>query len=70
MSTLPEVIAARHCHMRVFAMSLVTNMVILDYDVEEVVGEEEVLLMGEQRSSDMQKFMQRFVSEMAAMVDE
>ena len=30
MSTVPEIIAARHCDVRVLALSLVTNSVVLD----------------------------------------
>ena len=66
MSTLPEAIIVRHCGMKVFAMSLVTNMAILDYDVSDVANEDEVLLMGQQKSSDMQKFMLRYVSDLTA----
>lgn len=30
MSTVPEIIVARHCNMRVFALSLVTNSAVLE----------------------------------------
>ena len=66
MSTLPEVTSARHCGMTVFAMSLVTNMVVLQYDTDEVVKEDHVVTVGEVRSLEMQHFMLRYVSELSA----
>uniref|UniRef100_A0A672LSG1 purine-nucleoside phosphorylase n=1 Tax=Sinocyclocheilus grahami TaxID=75366 RepID=A0A672LSG1_SINGR len=45
MSTVHEVIVARHCGMRVFALSLITNKAVMDYDSEEKANHEEVLLI-------------------------
>lgn len=61
MSTVPEVIAARHCDMRVFAMSLVTNMSVMDHDSKEMANSDEVLETGRLRSKDMQMLISRLV---------
>ena len=61
MSTVPEAITAVHCGMRVFAMSLVTNMCVKDFDSDVIANEEEVLEMGRIRSKDLQNLITRFV---------
>lgn len=43
MSTVPEVIVARHCGMRVFGFSLITNKSILDYESKDKASHSEVL---------------------------
>lgn len=52
MSTVPEVVVARHCGMKVLGLSLITNAVILPGDVGAAASHEEVLetvvLRGEQ----------------------
>ncbi|KAJ8302971.1 hypothetical protein KUTeg_019367, partial [Tegillarca granosa] len=60
MSTVPEVLTAIHCGMRVFALSLVTNCCVMEYDSTECANHEEVLETGKRRSADLR----RMVSEM------
>eukprot|EP00058_Branchiostoma_floridae_P003250 XP_002588738.1 hypothetical protein BRAFLDRAFT_129278 [Branchiostoma floridae] len=64
MSTVPEVIAARHCGIRVFGMSLVTNMVVMDYDTKGTVNHEEVLETGRRRAQDMQKLVSKMIGQL------
>ena len=42
MSTCPEVIVARHCGIRVFAFSLITNECDLEENSDETLNHEEV----------------------------
>ena len=42
MSTCPEVIVARHCGIRVFAFSLITNEIVLEENSDETLNHEEV----------------------------
>ncbi|XP_070575631.1 purine nucleoside phosphorylase-like [Ptychodera flava] len=65
MSTCPEVVVAKHCGLRVFGMSLITNKCILDYDNDEEANHEEVLETGRQRASDMQNLIARLVERMS-----
>ncbi|KAL0168067.1 hypothetical protein M9458_036289, partial [Cirrhinus mrigala] len=54
MSTVPEVVVARHCNMRVFGLSLITNKVVTDYDSTERANHEEVLQTTRMRTEDLQ----------------
>lgn len=62
MSTVHEVIVARHSGMQVFALSLITNKAVMDYDSEEKANHEEVLQTGEQRSQQLLKLVSTIVS--------
>ena len=42
MSTIPEVLVARHCGISVFAFSLITNKCILEDDSQDMANHEEV----------------------------
>ncbi|XP_063075903.1 purine nucleoside phosphorylase-like [Engraulis encrasicolus] len=62
MSTVHEVIVARHCGMRVFALSLISNQAVMDYESEERANHEEVLQTGDERAQQLEKFIATFVS--------
>lgn len=62
MSTVHEVIVARHCGMRVFALSLISNQAVMDYESEERANHEEVLQTGDERALQLEKFVATFVS--------
>ncbi|XP_066459803.1 purine nucleoside phosphorylase isoform X1 [Eleutherodactylus coqui] len=58
MSTVPEVIVARHCGLRILGMSLITNKAVTDYDSETTANHEEVLQAGK----DSAKFLEKLVT--------
>ncbi|XP_058481780.1 purine nucleoside phosphorylase 5a isoform X2 [Solea solea] len=64
MSTGPEVIVARHCGMRVFALSLITNQAVMDYDSEEKANHEEVLQTGKERAAQLERLVTTMVTRM------
>ena len=64
MSTVPEVIAARHCNIRVFGMSLITAKCVMEYDSEENVKEEEVLEIGQLNTEKMKEFVSKFIEQL------
>ncbi|KAK9538511.1 hypothetical protein VZT92_003674 [Zoarces viviparus] len=61
MSTVHEVITARHAGMRCFAMSLISNMSVMSYDSQEKANHEEVLETGRLRAKDLEKLVSTIV---------
>lgn len=59
MSTVPEVIAANHCGMRVLAFSLISNMAA--GILKQPLTEEEVLEAGRKKGAEMQKLICRII---------
>lgn len=66
MSTVHEVITARHCDITVYAMSLITNKCDMDYRSMTEANHEEVLDVGKMRQSILSKFVAAFVSKIYA----
>ncbi|CAB1334286.1 unnamed protein product [Coregonus sp. 'balchen'] len=62
MSTVPEVTVAKHCGLRVFGLSLITNMVSLDYSREEKVNHEEVLEISKMRAEHLQMMLNTLIA--------
>jgi len=61
MSTVHEVITARHCDLKVFAFSLITNKCITDYDSNGEANHEEVIASGTKRQDVLASFITRMV---------
>ena len=63
MSTVPEVMTAHHCGIRVLGLSLVTNMVVTDITDKNVANHAEVLETTEHRAHDMQALVKMIVDQ-------
>ena len=57
MSTIPEVVTARHCGMRVLALSLITDMATMDYRPAARTNHEEILETAKWRAGVMQELV-------------
>lgn len=63
MSTVHEAITARHCGMRVFALSLITNQAVMDYESDEKANHEEVLQTGKDRALQLEQLVSTMVTQ-------
>ncbi|XP_058505930.1 purine nucleoside phosphorylase 5b [Solea solea] len=62
MSTVHEVIVARHAGIRCFALSLISNRAVMDYDSQERANHEEVLETGKLRAKQLEKLVSTMVA--------
>ena len=61
MSTVPEVIVARHCGMRVFGMSVITNEATND-TAESVYDEQSVLIEADKAATKVMNIVKTMIS--------
>ncbi|XP_029676655.1 purine nucleoside phosphorylase isoform X2 [Formica exsecta] len=61
MSTVHEVITARHCDLTVFAFSLITNQCVTEYEDHGEATHEEVMDVGKARQPILEEFISRIV---------
>ncbi|KAJ6655884.1 hypothetical protein lerEdw1_004654 [Lerista edwardsae] len=61
MSTAAEVVVARHCGLRVFGLSLITNKVTKEYGAKEHVEHHRVLAVSQRRASALRTFLTELV---------
>ncbi|XP_051884251.1 purine nucleoside phosphorylase 6 [Pristis pectinata] len=64
MSTVPEVIIARHSGIRVFGISLITNQVVTDYSSQTKVNHQTVLRVAQERAQALQTLVAKVVEKM------
>ncbi|XP_074895497.1 purine nucleoside phosphorylase-like [Buteo buteo] len=64
MSTVPEVIVARHCGLRVLGISLITNKVVMNYNSQEKANHEEVLRISVVRAEALQKLVTHLIGKL------
>jgi len=65
MSTVPEVVVARHCGLRVFSFSLITNQCILEYETDQGANHAEVIDTANKRQKDLQALVKSMVAKLA-----
>ena len=65
MSTVAEVVVARHCGMRVFAFSLITNKCIMEWDTDDEANHEEVIAVANARKHQLQELVARMAVRMS-----
>uniref|UniRef100_A0A0X3P1N9 purine-nucleoside phosphorylase n=1 Tax=Schistocephalus solidus TaxID=70667 RepID=A0A0X3P1N9_SCHSO len=64
MSTANEVVTAVHANMKVLAISLVTNKVVVDELSSEEASHEEVLAVGEERLEAMERLISEIIKDL------
>lgn len=72
MSTVPEVIAAKHCGMKVLGLSLVTNKVIIEAHETQHANHQEVLEATKKAGKDVQDLVFKVISapELKGFIDQ
>ena len=65
MSTIPEVLVARHCGISVFAFSLITNECIMEDESDKKADHEEVIATANEVQEKLKVFVAKMISGIA-----
>nr|CAD7260972.1 unnamed protein product [Timema shepardi] len=65
MSTVHEVILAKHCNLTVFAFSLITNECVIDYSSKTEACHEDVIQSGQKRGEMLRRYVAGIVRHIA-----
>ncbi|XP_076662031.1 purine nucleoside phosphorylase isoform X2 [Halictus rubicundus] len=69
MSTVHEVITARHCDLKVFTFSLITNQCVVDYENHDEANHAEVMDIGKAKQPLLQEYLSRVVMRLSAIIN-
>ncbi len=61
MSTVQEIIAARHCGLRCLALSIISNIGVLGYETKDKPNEQEVINSAKEAENYLHDFIHRFL---------
>ena len=62
MSTVPEIVAAKHCGMKILGLSLVTNKVIIGNEDTPAASHQEVMDAVRESGDNMERIVREFVT--------
>ena len=70
MSTSHEAVVAANCGLKVLAFCIVTDKVVMDYDVEEYANHDEIVKVANARAKDAERLVAAFLKTVAtSMMD-
>lgn len=64
MSTIPEVIVAHHCGIKVIGLSLITNCCVADWESTEEANHTEVIEVGKRRAKDLEQLVAKIAEKL------
>jgi len=70
MSTIPEVLVASHCGLRVFSFSLITNECVIEGETGNAPHHEDVIAAAKSKQDDLRTFVSRVIAKMHKLTNQ